>query len=278
MNAKKSPGVRRSKSRPNPRHKNLPPTSHPICTCSCHLPPPDPAFQFTLDKPRPRISDDTLITALREFGLSRGSRPFKMREFDAWPARPCLAQWIIHRFGSWSRALERAGFPGARQRNYDPGHLIHHLEKVWRNLGGPPSDRTLRDHGPISPVAYRNRWGSLRSACKQLARFKRGEITRAALLRQRTGARRPWLRPGLRWQVLERDRHRCRGCGRPAGEVKLEIDHIRPVSRGGSNDIQNLRALCYDCNRGRGAGNRTTRRTARAPRKRATHGAGRMAT
>lgn len=38
-----------------------------------------------------------------------------------------------------------------------------------------------------------------------------------------------------------------------AGEVRLEIDHIIPVSQGGTNDEENLTTACFDCNRGRGA-------------------------
>lgn len=28
----------------------------------------------------------------------------------------------------------------------------------------------------------------------------------------------------------------------------LEIDHITPISRGGTSDISNLQSLCHDCN------------------------------
>ena len=39
---------------------------------------------------------------------------------------------------------------------------------------------------------------------------------------------------------------RCQLCG---GELTYtyEVDHIRPVSRGGTNDFSNLRALCREC-------------------------------
>ncbi len=33
--------------------------------------------------------------------------------------------------------------------------------------------------------------------------------------------------------------------------MKLEVDHIMPVSRGGSDDISNLQLLCFECNRGK---------------------------
>ncbi|MDE0475336.1 MAG: HNH endonuclease [Gammaproteobacteria bacterium] len=44
--------------------------------------------------------------------------------------------------------------------------------------------------------------------------------------------------------MLDRDGWRCTRCGR-AG--KLEVDHIRPLHRGGSDSLDNLRALCRTC-------------------------------
>ncbi len=37
-------------------------------------------------------------------------------------------------------------------------------------------------------------------------------------------------------------------CGKAPPEVKLHIDHIFPVSRGGSSKFENLRFLCQKCN------------------------------
>lgn len=53
---------------------------------------------------------------------------------------------------------------------------------------------------------------------------------------------------GKRTAILERDKHRCRFC---KGKSDLEIDHIVPVSFGGTNDLTNLRVLCRACNTGR---------------------------
>lgn len=48
--------------------------------------------------------------------------------------------------------------------------------------------------------------------------------------------------------VLRRDRCCCVFCG---SEGRLEIDHIIPWSAGGSDDMDNLRTLCHDCNQAR---------------------------
>lgn len=59
----------------------------------------------------------------------------------------------------------------------------------------------------------------------------------------------------LRYEILRRDNHTCRYCGEPAPDVKLTIDHVVPVSLGGSDEPKNLVAACPDCNAGKAASN-----------------------
>ena len=57
----------------------------------------------------------------------------------------------------------------------------------------------------------------------------------------------------LRYEILKRDGFRCKLCGRTADDgVKLHVDHIIPVSKGGETVPDNLRTLCEDCNWGKG--------------------------
>jgi hypothetical protein len=57
----------------------------------------------------------------------------------------------------------------------------------------------------------------------------------------------------IRWQIiLERDNFSCQYCGRKAPEVRLEVDHVIPVSKGGMSAPSNLRAACWECNIGKG--------------------------
>lgn len=56
----------------------------------------------------------------------------------------------------------------------------------------------------------------------------------------------------LRYDIMKRDNFRCVLCGRGAEDgVKLHVDHIIPVSKGGKTVPSNLRTLCEDCNFGK---------------------------
>lgn len=55
--------------------------------------------------------------------------------------------------------------------------------------------------------------------------------------------------PGTaRYEILKRAKFRCELCGVSADEKALEVDHILPRNRGGSDEDHNLQALCYSCN------------------------------
>lgn len=56
----------------------------------------------------------------------------------------------------------------------------------------------------------------------------------------------------LRLSVLERDEFKCKYCGKGNEDgVRLDVDHITPVSRGGRTEYDNLQTLCTDCNIGK---------------------------
>ena len=55
----------------------------------------------------------------------------------------------------------------------------------------------------------------------------------------------------LRFEILRRDNHACRYCGRSAPDVELTVDHVTPVALGGSDEPPNLVTACRDCNGGK---------------------------
>jgi 5-methylcytosine-specific restriction endonuclease McrA len=57
------------------------------------------------------------------------------------------------------------------------------------------------------------------------------------------------LSNGIRQVIFERDARICQYCGKKEPEVKLTIDHIYPVIKGGTNEATNLITACTKCNR-----------------------------
>lgn len=53
-----------------------------------------------------------------------------------------------------------------------------------------------------------------------------------------------------RLRVYKKDGYKCVSCGT---SEDLSVDHIHPVSRGGSNDMANLQTMCMPCNMSKGA-------------------------
>lgn len=61
--------------------------------------------------------------------------------------------------------------------------------------------------------------------------------------------RRTHVPKGMRHEVFKRDNYTCCECGaRKSDGATLHIDHIIPVSKGGSDELSNLQTLCSDCN------------------------------
>jgi len=94
---------------------------------------------------------------------------------------------------------------------------------------------------------------------RRLAPAQAAAVACDARVRTADGPNRATIPPSVRARVLARDRHRCAtpGCG---ATRFLEVHHLLPRSRGGTNDAANLVTLCNRCHgfvheqEGRGAG------------------------
>lgn len=49
-------------------------------------------------------------------------------------------------------------------------------------------------------------------------------------------------------EVYSEYNYTCASCGRTKEEARLSIDHIKPISKGGTNIKSNLQILCLSCN------------------------------
>lgn len=65
-----------------------------------------------------------------------------------------------------------------------------------------------------------------------------------------TGLSRKWISKAIRIAVFARDGFACVYCG--GSPSKLQLDHVTPVSKGGTDDFDNLVTACKYCNASKG--------------------------
>jgi hypothetical protein len=70
--------------------------------------------------------------------------------------------------------------------------------------------------------------------------YKNNDLNISHIVRSRQ------IAPSVKKAVWERDGGKCVVCG---STVELEYDHNIPISKGGSNTVNNIRLLCRKCNR-----------------------------
>lgn len=87
-------------------------------------------------------------------------------------------------FGSWSNALEAAGFSVQRSgQSYSTEALLDEIQRLADDLGHPPTQQELRKHGKYSISPYRDRFGSWSAALDAAGlEGRRPEISREDLL------------------------------------------------------------------------------------------------
>jgi 5-methylcytosine-specific restriction endonuclease McrA len=77
-------------------------------------------------------------------------------------------------------------------------------------------------------------------------RHKKSRFDREERSRRMLAAREKGRHSKAEWeQLLRESGYRCSDC---KSKKPLQRDHIRPISRGGSDAIENIQALCASCN------------------------------
>ena len=102
---------------------------------------------------------------------------------------------------------------------------------------------------PVEEFTRRSN-GTFFSACKDCNRHVFNQRRRARLKQSQGSYTRQ------EWEALVAQYKSCLMCLRPWGEIPLlasgaaviTVDHVVPISKGGSNTIDNVQPLCYSCN------------------------------
>lgn len=186
---------------------------------------------------------------------------------------------FVGRFGSWSKALGRAGIGLSRfGRRYKDEDYFINLMTLWEQIGRRPKYGELTpSSSSISPEAYCKRFGSWRKALLaflEWAKSSEGSFHgdpkgRIELMPRIVGTHKPDLgqrnvpsssrdrKRGAsnreRFLVFLRDGFKCVYCGNSVSDgAKLHCDHREPRAKGGKSQIDNYQTLCDQCNLGKG--------------------------
>lgn len=169
------------------------------------------------------------------------------------------ASVYCRRFGSWNKALIYAGLT-PNNKQYTDLELFKNIEQVFIAKGKQQPTRRDMDSeiSLISSGAYLRRFGTWTNALYAFINYKNNEETifldanfQTEKITHKTSRD---INLRLRAVVMKRDNYKCCFCGRsPATTpgLELQVDHIKPWSKGGETVLENLQTLCSECNLGK---------------------------
>jgi len=200
--------------------------------------------------------DDSIIAELKRIASTLGRDTITKTDINS--NGRISYSLVLKRFGSLRQALQLAGLTPQRFMNGSDEELLEMVVQLWERVlekeGRVPQSKDLKPYGfPISGDTYTRRFGSWRRALVRAAQSVDAEnvdepAAPAAPVEVR---KRGELTIRKRFFVMKRDSFACVLCGASGHGVRLEIDHRLPFSKGGTDEIENLQTLCFDCNRGK---------------------------
>lgn len=102
----------------------------------------------------------------------------------------------------------------SKQKTFNSEQILEYIKKLNNRNGSFYNDREVWD---------------------ALCRVERGKVSNK-----------------MRFSIYQRDGYRCCKCGRSGYYDDLEIDHIKPIAKGGKTTYDNLQTLCRHCNKEKG--------------------------
>ena len=144
-----------------------------------------------------------------------------------------------------SMAVGLGIYLGTRKSKKSTSSKISYTSNQNRRVYSNPPRTNYKKQGPSSKWSKRasKKWAkSFKEFMAEESQFSTVKYTKSPISR-------PAIPPNVRHQVFERDNYKCRQCGISKNDSPLEIDHIKPFSKGGADNLNNYQLLCKKCNR-----------------------------
>jgi len=171
---------------------------------------------------------------------------------------------VYSRFGSLRHALETAGLRTNRFMKATNSELLKILIELWELVlekeGRTPERKDLKKYNfPVSGDTYFRRFGTwkkaLMKAYESVEADSLDDTDTSSALKEiknnKSQKKRKHISLRKRFFVMKRDSFACVKCGTSGHGVRLEVDHKVSVAQRGTDALDNLQTLCFDCNRGK---------------------------
>lgn len=201
--------------------------------------------------------DGSLLSELRRLAASLQKETVTKRDIEA--SGRVSYSLIVKRFGSLRQALQAADLVPQRFMKATDAELLEILVELWQKVleeeGRLPQRTDLKARNyPVSADTYVRRFGSWRAALIRASNSVETDVGSHALAiisSPQPERVREALSLRKRFFVMKRDSFACVLCGSSGHGVRLEVDHRVPFAKGGTDELDNLQTLCFDCNRGK---------------------------
>jgi hypothetical protein len=200
--------------------------------------------------------DASILAELKRLAEVCGSDTVTKADIDKHGRVSYLLIW--KRFGSLRQALQMAQLTPTRFMKATDDELLAVLIELWERTlekeGRTPQRKDLKIYRmPVSGDTVIRRFGTWRKAL--LAAH--ASVTQDSLPEESVTLPTPpahQIRKPLsvrkRFFVMKRDGFACVRCSASGRGVRLEVHHHTPFAQGGSDALDNLETLCFECNRG----------------------------
>lgn len=166
----------------------------------------------------------------------RGNQGYVIRHVGEGAYEVMLFSWA---FGD---ALGRE----VKELSYFDGASWYPTEEEWVREGARGCGNNVDDSVKT--------WRNLKEMDKRWAAQEKAMAPAAPKAKAPQSPRRKQAQEAIRkhrFDVFMRDGFKCKYCGRAPPAVELHVDHVVPISKGGSDDPSNMVASCVDCNFGK---------------------------
>lgn len=220
-------------------------------------------MKYKLKEFNRNIPDNELLEDVKRVAEKLGLNKISSRQYDSNGGK-FTSGTIGVRFGSWNKAIEKAGLNLVLQRDVSEKELFENMEQVWLSIGRQPVFRDLK--GSVSKYSthqYTAKFGTWRKALEAFVQFINSDnhedemtieveepFTQTEIVFKHKTKRFPSER--LKVQVLMRDGNKCRLCGVTVTGDNIHFDHVHPWSKGGETVLENLQVLCETHNLAKG--------------------------